>query len=250
MKDKNNLIEWLLIGIIILIFSWLIVQDCTAQTITKIYAKNGLSGQRIRIDGSTPHNKDTADIFFPGGAFTLQNWGVDNKLSVMSVKKGHVSFKAGYPVSFPSLSAANKGIDYCVLAVLWVKAHADEYGIDTNAIYLWGTSAGGFCALGVAYQHKINVAGIVNMWGGILNLSYLGQNNIPVFNTSTEFDPTVPVGCGKAFGVSCCGSQAITDELLARGVKTDWLVFPGQKHGLSSDVDLLKIFNEAELFFK
>ena len=188
-------------------------------------------------------------MFAPGGGFVLQNWATDNKLSFMSVNENHVSCKVGYSTGlFPSVSAANKGIQDFMNAVAWVKLHWKEYGIDTNKIYLWGTSAGGFCALG-CYQNKIKVAGVVNMWGGVLQKNYLTLNTVPVFNTSSEFDPTVPITCGDAFGISCCGSRAVTDELTRLNVKVDYFIFPGQKHGTKDIVILQQIFNNAQQFF-
>ena len=139
-------------------------------------------------------------------------------------------------------------------AVKWIKQNAKEFNIDTNRIYLMGTSAGGFCAMGV-YQHKIKVAGVVNGWGGVLQKSYCTLNNIPVLNISTDYDTVVPVECGNAFGVSCCGSGAIYGELLRLGVTTDWIVFEGYKHGLRPkdagyNARVAKCFNDSINFFK
>lgn len=212
-----------IIGLIIILFGYL----ANAQTITKYYDNSN----KIRIEGNTNELKPCF-LFFPGGGFMTQNWAICNTWSSLAINQGYVSCKVEYSVSFPSLSAANKGISDGVNALKWVKQHANEYHIDTNRIYLAGTSAGGFVALGIAYQHKQKVAGVLNGWGGILNLTYLSQNNVPVYNVSTDYDKTVPIDCGNAFGVSCCGSQSINAELILQGIKTDWLVFEGYKHGL------------------
>lgn len=245
------------IASVILLIGFLTCNHAAGQTITKIYAKSGATNYRIRIDGSTPHNKDTADVFFPGGGFVSQNWEICYKWSAQSLKRGHTSFEVGYPTAFlfPTASAANKGIDFSVLAVLYIKAHADEFGIDTNAIFLFGTSAGGFCAMGVAYQHQIKVAGVLNGWGGVLNLNYLSQSSVPVYNVSTDIDKIVPINCGNAFGVPCCGSEAIYNELTLRDVQTDWLVWEGYKHGLvpkdaQYNMRVEESYNQAQLFFK
>ena len=213
----------LIIGLIILLCGYF----ASAQTITKYYDNSN----KIRIDGSTNELKPCF-VFFPGGGFMTQNWSICNSWSSLAVNQGYVSCKVGYSTSLPSLSAAEKGISDGVNAVKWIKIHANEYHIDTNRIYLAGTSAGGFVALGIAYEHKIKVAGVLNGWGGVLNLTYLYNNNVPVYNVSTDIDKTVPIDCGKAFGVSCCGSQSINAELILLEVKTDWLVWEGRRHGL------------------
>jgi len=223
-KDWFHEFLWVIIIIIVCLFL-LVIQQFPIQAQT-YDGKN-----KIRIEGSTNELKPCF-LFFPGGGFMTQNWAICNTWSSLAVNQGYVSCKVSYSVSFPSLSAANKGISDGVNALKWVKQHANEYHIDTNRIYLAGTSAGGFVALGIAYQHKQKVAGVLNGWGGVLNLTYLSQNNVPVYNVSTDYDKTVPIDCGNAFGVSCCGSQSINAELILEEVKTDWFVWEGYKHGL------------------
>jgi len=213
----------LIIGLIILLFGYI----TNAQTITKYYDNSN----KIRIEGSTNELKPCF-LFFPGGGFMSQNWAICNSWSSLAVNQGYVSCKVGYSTSLPSLSSANKGIQDGVNALKWVKLHANEYHIDTNRIYLAGTSAGGFVALGIAYQHKQKVAGVLNGWGGVLNLTYLSQNNIPTLNIGTVTDAIVPPNCGSAFGVSCCGQNAIYNEQLRLGITTDQWMIDGYKHGM------------------
>ncbi len=209
-------------------FNWFWSFTVSAQTITRNYSGT----LKVRIDGSDAETRPCF-IFFPGGGFVSQNWGVDNTWSQMAVDSGYVSCRVGYSTSFfPTSAAAEKGIKDGVTALKYIKSHADEFNIDTNQIYLMGTSAGSFVSMGVAYEYKQNVKGVVNGWGGLLNINYCNYSTVPVFNISTDYDKTVPVNCGNAFGVACCGSGAIYERLLTLGVKTDWLVFEGYKHGL------------------
>lgn len=229
MSFKEKLIT---AGFILIMFELALIgyaTNCNGQDITRKYKDN----QRIRIDTVRAPGLHSCDVFFPGGGFVTQNWAVDNTWATYSKQSNRVTCKVGYPTSFfPSISAANKGIEYSMIAIRYIIAHATEFRIDVDSIYLWGTSAGGFCAMGVYQYPDVKVAGVINGWGGVLNLSYLSQNKIPVFNISTDIDKTVPVDCGNAFGVPCCGSKAIYTELQLQGVKTDWLVFEGYKHGL------------------
>lgn len=202
-----------------------------SQTITKNYAP----GLRIRIDGSVPGQLKPCDVFYPGGGFVSQNWSICNTWSQMSVDSGHVSCRCGYSTTFlfPTKDAAIRGIKDGLLSIQWIKKHWREYGIDTNRITLYGTSAGGFVTFAPYYYPGNDVYCIVNGWGAVLDPSVLGNAKIPVFNISTDIDKTVPIGCGSSFGVSCCGSKFIGEELTARGVKNAWLVFEGYKHGLT-----------------
>jgi len=250
-NKANVFLAWATAIILLILFVWFFFTDTVhAQTITRNYS----GSLKVRIDGASNQLKPCY-FFFPGGGFVTQNWAVCNTWSAMAVDSGFVSCRVGYSTSFfPSTSAATKGISDCMNAVKYIKQHAAEFNIDTNQIYLMGTSAGGFCAMG-AYMYKVNVAGVVNGWGGVLSKSYLTNSTIPVFNISTDYDKTVPVECGNAFGVSCCGSGAIYGELLRLGVITDWLVFEGYNHGLRPkdsgyNARVEKCFNDAVNFFK
>ena len=258
LRQENETPDWfernkwyiVLIGVL-LIVSLVYCFPVSAQTITKKY--DGVN--RIRIDNSNSNELKQCDVFFCGGGFTVQNWSICNTWSSMSVADNHVSCRVGYSTSSPSLAAAERGIKDCANAVKWIKNNWKTYGIDTNKIYLWGTSAGSFCALGVAYEHKIKVAGVINGWGGILNVSYLSNSKVPVYNISTDIDKTVPINCGTSFGVACCGSQTIYNVLTGYGVKTDWLVFEGYNHGLlpkdsGYNLRVAGCYTMAKQFFK
>jgi hypothetical protein len=219
--------EWAIM-IIAAVIILCVIRDCNGQTITRNYDGT----HRIRIDGSTTQLKPCF-VFYCGGGFVTQNWSICNAWELMAVDSGYVSCRVGYSTSllYPTKEIAEKGINDCMNAVKWIKLHAAIYHIDTNRIYLMGTSAGGFCAMG-AYEYKVKVKGIVNGWGGILDQSYLGNMSIPVFNISTDADKIVPLDCGYAFGVFCCGSRYIFNTLKAMGKPTDWMVFEGRRHGL------------------
>jgi acetyl esterase/lipase len=245
-----------IIGIAIIIaafifFNWFWCFTVSAQDIERKYdGKN-----KIRVYGYDATQLKTTDIYFCGGGFVSQNWQVCNAWKTMSVKAGHLAILVGYTTSFfPSKSAAETGINCGVVAYQYIIAHAQELGVDVNSIYLWGTSAGGFVALGIVYEKKqVGVKGIINGWGGVLDINYLSNSNVPVYNISSDYDKIVPVDCGDAFGVDCCGSGAIYEQLKANGIQTDWLVWEGTKHGLKPkqgyEERVSQSFIEAEAFY-
>lgn len=247
-KPKINKGDIAILIAIVLAFICCFAIVGNAQTTTRKY--DGIN--RIRIQGNANVKKPCV-ILFCGGGFTTQTWNVCNTWNDMAVQSGYVSCRVGYTTSLPTYTAAEKGISDCMNAVRWVKKYANTYNIDTNEIYLMGTSAGGFCAMG-AYMYKVKVAGILNGWGGVLRPEFLNNMTIPVFNVSSDVDLIVPVGCGEAFGTPCCGSQYINVALQNRGVKSDWLVFYGRKHGLlpndaQYNLAIKKSFNDALAFF-
>jgi len=87
--------------------------------------------------------------------------------------------------------------------IAYLKAHADEYRIDTSRIILAGNSAGGIIALQAAYSSnaelsrrtgvvdstvvskqddRAKVAGVINFWGGMLDIRWLKNAKVPIFS--------------------------------------------------------------------
>lgn len=228
-KLANKFLWWVVAVCAAILLVLFLGKFVSAQDIERKY--DGIN--KIRVYGYNPNQQKRCDIMFPGGGFVSQNWQVCNAWKVQSVSAGHVCILAGYSTSwFPSLPAAEKGISDGVNALNYIKSHAEELGVNPDSIFLWGSSAGGGVAVGIVYEHKQKVCGVINGWGFTLQKSYLLNNDVPVFNISTDFDKIVPINCGNAFGVACCGSQAISEELTRLNIKTDWLVFEGYKHGL------------------
>ena len=113
-------------------------------------------------------------------------------------------------------------------AVRYLKEFATQYGIDTNNIYLLGSSAGGFMALsnlyldteaerppesydppdlgcldcsGNTYLHGGKTNGALSFWGALSDTGYIVQDDtIPLFLAHGTADGTVPFGVGSAFG--------------------------------------------------
>jgi predicted esterase len=109
-------------------------------------------------------------------------------------------------------------------ALRFLVAHADEYGIDTNWIFVAGESAGAAIALnssyfqenrihsispllaqklgglhnsGNHYTETYSVKGICNKWGAITDTNLISDNfNIPVISFHGSNDPLIPVEHG------------------------------------------------------
>ncbi|CAB4172730.1 Alpha/beta hydrolase fold-3 [uncultured Caudovirales phage] len=230
-RDFFSEFLWMIITIVVFLFLLVIWNfPLSAQTIVKKY--DGV--HKIRIDGSHPDHLGKGYVFFCGGGFVVQNWGVCNKWEAMAVADGDVSFRVGYSTSFlyPTLSAVNRGVDDCATALQMIQMICKQYGVHPDSIYLCGTSAGGIVAMQLAYSKGYDVAGILNGWGAILNINDLQNNNVPVLNIGTVTDKTVPPDCGQSFGVNVCGQNAIYQRMLLMGIPTDQWMIDGYKHGM------------------
>jgi predicted esterase len=94
-------------------------------------------------------------------------------------------------------------------AIAYFKKHQAEYRIDTNKIILAGNSAGGVIALQAAYSSnaelsrrtgvidstvllkpadRAKIAGIINFWGGILDIRWLKNARVPIVSAYGSHD--------------------------------------------------------------
>ena len=244
---------FVLILIVIILLCGYFASAQTSQTTQTIYS----GSDKIRIDGAHPNHLGKGYVFFHGGAFVKKDWGVCNEWKKIVVVNGDVSFRVNYPTAFlyPTLSALNNGVNGAAKSLTLIQMNCQQYGVHPDSIYLCGTSAGGIVAMQLVFNKGYDVAGVLNGWGAIVDLNDLQNSNTQVYNVSTDIDVTVPLTCAKSFGVNVCGSTAIYNELIRLGVKTDWLVWEGYKHGLlPKDLQYMKrvnhSFNSALKFFK
>ncbi len=165
-------------------------------------------------------------------------------------------------------------------AVRYFKAMHEEYNIDTTQIYLLGNSAGAITALHVGYMnpddwlpeageylygtsannvdlgcldcctsldghwdHSVDVAGIISLWGATLDLAYFeADENIPVMLVHGTDDGIVPYGSGSPFNMgtgwdvtfTTHGSLPIHQRLDSLGADHEFYPFQGEGHTLYS----------------
>lgn len=151
-------------------------------------------------------------------------------------------------------------------ALRFLVAHADEYNIDTNWIFICGNSAGGVTSLNMAYlsdeiaelfmpgitsllgglknstndlKNTFTIKGICNMWGGIGNTSLITKENaIPSLFFHGELDRVVPCNVGPVY--SCdrffmqYGSTPIYNHMKTLGVSAVAHINPNGGHGVFS----------------
>jgi acetyl esterase/lipase len=99
----------------------------------------------LLLDVFTPKGADEPMpliVWIHGGAWLGGN--KDNCPAVKFVDKGFVVASISYRLSQVATYPAQ--IEDCKAAVRWLRAHADEYGIDKDRVGVWGASAGGHLA--------------------------------------------------------------------------------------------------------
>jgi len=153
-------------------------------------------------------------------------------------KKGYVTASINYRMNMnvADPSSAVRAIyraaqDYSS-ALRYLKEFSDPFGIDTNYIFVGGVSAGGFSAMhmafldenerpsetyqggllgqvpdlgclscaGNSYQHSHEVRGIINLWGALMDTSYIQQDElVPMTLFHGTNDLIVPYDYGFPF---------------------------------------------------
>ena len=191
-------------------------------------------------------------------------------------KKGYVTASINYRMNMnvASGTSAVRAIyraaqDYSS-AIRYLKEYSGTYGIDTNYVFVGGVSAGGFSAMhavylddnerpaatfqsgllgnapdlgcvncaGNNYQHTTNVRGIINLWGALMDTSYIQQDEIvpmTLFHGTTDL--IVPYDYGFPFTAlflmpEVFGSKNIAARVNNLGGNAELNLFPGVGHNI------------------
>jgi poly(3-hydroxybutyrate) depolymerase len=238
--------------------------------------ENSTTNQNLLLDIFEPSG-DTAQkraliLFAHSGGFI--NGSKDNEdmqaLCDSFSRRGYVTASFEYRLGFNPLSsnaserAVWRGIQDGSAAVRFFKQNAALYKIDTNKIFMWGSSAGAFLALGLAYLDNAErpsstfsgflrpdlgckdcsgngytntslVTGIISCWGATKDTAWIrNNNNIPVQLFHGTADATVPFTEGYPFGLPTItyvrGSQQINEQLNRTSIYHEYYTAPGLGH--------------------
>jgi len=164
-----------------------------------------VAGQRLRLDvyhaqGRAPGERAPAVIHVHGGGWTVgdkREQGVP--LMAVASDRGFVGFNVNYRLS-PGATWPEHLVDV-KRAIAWVRAHADEYGVDPSFIAIAGGSAGGHLATMVGLtahdptlqpgfeSADTSVAAVASFYG-IYDLTNASQRHVPGF-LGTLVEPLV-----------------------------------------------------------
>ncbi|MDO4938111.1 MAG: alpha/beta hydrolase, partial [Sutterellaceae bacterium] len=110
---------------------------------SQIKSTRAVKQLRMTLEIPRTTAKKPAIIYFPGGGFTSSDHEKFSEMRRALAEAGFVVAATEYrtvPTMFPALLHDAKA------AVRFLRAHADEYGIDANKIAVLGDSAGGYLA--------------------------------------------------------------------------------------------------------
>ena len=195
-------------------------------------------------------------IFLHTGAFFSGHNELDDvvDLSIASAKRGYVVANINYRLGLNILSsysgerAVYRGMQDASAAIRYFREYHEYYNIDPNKIFIWGTSAGAFIGLHLAYsqdderpestygggadpdlgcidcegnnyQHDSKPNALISCWGAIGDLDWIDSNdNVPTIMFHGTADPIVPFNSGFPFTIDIAlpivyGSNLINDRL-------------------------------------
>ena len=214
-----------------------------------------------------------AIIFLHSGAFFSGNNELDDmsSLSISAAKRGYVAVSTNYRLGLNIIStysgerAVYRGVQDASAAVRYLREHHQELRIDPDKIFLWGSSAGGFISLHLAYsdeherpessygsgndpdlgcidcsgnnyEHNSKPNAIVSCWGAIGDLDWIDSNNdIPAIMFHGTSDLVVPYNYGLPFTINIAlpvvyGSSQIHDKLNLLSIQNELYLEDGEPH--------------------
>jgi acetyl esterase/lipase/PKD repeat protein len=211
-------------------------------------------------------------IFAHPGGFQAGSKNADDMMAMCDTfaRKGYVTATIGYRKGFVSTNAGVKRAVYRALqdgkaAVRYFRHYADSYRIDTNHIFMAGSSAGAFIALHAAYADKSSerppstygtpvgpdlgcmdcsgnsfsnsseVQGIVSMWGAMPDTGMIeGPQDPPALLLHGTDDLIVPMKTGHPFSTpffpQTHGSEPISQRMQNVGVTHECHPYSGKGH--------------------
>tara|TARA_B100001287_G_scaffold198881_1_gene168392 strand:- start:8723 stop:9820 length:1098 start_codon:yes stop_codon:yes gene_type:complete len=223
-------------------------------------------------EGDTATNRPVIIFLHPGAFFTGNN-EVDDMvaLSISSAKMGYVAASLTYRLGLNVLSsysaerAVYRGVQDASAAIRYFREHHEEFGIDYDNIYVWGSSAGSFIGLHLTYMEEderpmstygsggdpdlgcIDCEGnvfdhysypnaLVSCWGAIGDLNWINENNtIPLIMFHGSSDAVVPFNSGFPFTIDLFlpvvyGSNLINERLNTLNIQNDFYGEPNLPH--------------------
>ena len=214
-----------------------------------------------------------AIIFMHSGAFFLGDNEVDDvvDLSMTSAKRGYVAFNINYRLGLNILStysgerAVYRGMQDGSAIVRYLREFHEDYNIDPDKIFIWGSSAGSFIGLHLAYSqdderpestygsgndpdlgcidcsgntylHDSTPNAVVSCWGAIGDLDWIDStDNVPTIMFHGTLDPIVPFNSGLPFTINIAlpevyGSNLIHNRLSELGIESQLHIGNGELH--------------------
>lgn len=230
--------------------------------------------EQLLLDIVLPPKNDTIKrrpllIFIHGGGFQNNSkTGSYSSLVCRSfAKRGYVTATIDYRLG---VSKSKSNTDYAEAmyraqqdgkaAIRFFRRYADKFGIDTNQVFITGSSAGSKTCLGIAYMNEeevpkevdkekwgtlegnsgnegysSKVSGVINCWGALLDYNWIKKGDVPLFNAAGTVDKTVPFDSSFDYHGFKYGPYILFQHCLQLGIPTGWRPFYGAGHTLDNN---------------
>tara|TARA_Y100000590_G_C15716259_1_gene1012002 strand:- start:1039 stop:2178 length:1140 start_codon:yes stop_codon:yes gene_type:complete len=218
-------------------------------------------------------NQRPVIIFIHAGSFFSGSNEADDMvdLSIASAKRGYVAVSINYRLGLNILSsysgerAVYRGVQDASAAIRYLRENSNLLNIDPDKIFIWGSSAGSFIGLHLAYSddderpestygnnsdpdlgcidcegnefvHDSKPNGLVSCWGAIGDLDWVDNgNNVPTILFHGTLDPIVPFNSGFPFTIDIAlpivyGSNLIFDKLNQFNIESELHVGENELH--------------------
>ena len=231
----------------------------------------------LDMDMYFPSNDSLLDrpviVVTHGGAFFSGSNDLDDvtTLSISAAKRGYVVANINYRLGLNILDGSTgeravfRAMQDGSAAIRYLREFHHEYAIDPEKIFMWGTSAGAFISLHLAYTdnddrpnstyggfgipdlgcldcegnnyvHSSRPNAIISCWGAIGDLGWIDDDDfVPSLMFHGTADPIVPFGEGLPFTLLITlpivyGSNTISDRLDEYDVPNTLIAEEGQLH--------------------
>ena len=159
-------------------------------------------------------------------------------------------------------------------AVRFFRKYADEYGIDSNQIFILCGSAGSVAASQLAYmdQNEVletidqnkwgnlegnsgnesfssSVSGVINCWGAMIDINWINTGDVPLFSIRGNADLTVSYDGSVSYHVFKYGSKNIYERALSVEIPTKLKIFEGAGHNIGSENQNIALEEVSELLY-
>ena len=222
--------------------------------------------------GDTLTNRPVIIFIHSGTFFSGHNEADDVvALSIASAKRGYVAVSMNYRLGLNILSsysgerAVFRGVQDASAVVRYLREFHEDYGIDYENIFIWGTSAGSFIGLHLAftedderpeatygsgedpdlgcidcegndYVHESKPKAVIGCWGALGDIDWIDpDNNIPTIMFHGTSDLVVPFDSGYPFTINIAlpivyGSNLIHERLNELNIENELYAEEGQPH--------------------
>ena len=208
----------------------------------------------------------------PGAFFSGSNESDDMvSLSNSAAKRGYVAISANYRLGLNIVStysgerAVYRGVQDASALIRYLREYHEELNIDPNKIFIWGSSAGAFIGLhlaysddserpestygggsdpdlgcinceGNSYNHNSKPNALVSCWGAIGDLDWIQQeDDVPTIMFHGTSDLVVPYDYGLPFTINIAlpivyGSSQIYNKLNSLNIESEAYIEQGEGH--------------------